>query len=282
MKQFTPTPIRAHIFPAGYRWFFCLLETEEERTLYKRVLSAFSRNEMYVYTPVPSFDFQQVFRIIDSVLADFTILSLPAQNCITRHGDQFLEIQFVMHEYDSSAERRNQTILACQKLVDDIPITIPQIEQFKLLHDRFCRTFTYSPLSNTARDASGPALGGTGVCSGFTRCLKLCLDLLGIPAIAVHGYAGEFRSLPTDKDRHAWCLIQIGDWWFQTDITWDICRSKKGDISYDYFLLSDFEMARDHHLWSTFLGDRTYRLPPCTHSLSSAELARLTAQAKTA
>ena len=69
-----------------------------------------------------------------------------------------------------------------------------------------------------------------------------------IKAIAAEGpcvIAGR-SAFEEDNGNHAWNIVKIGGKAYHLDMTWDINLSRKGHISYEYFLISDQEAARDH------------------------------------
>ena len=49
-----------------------------------------------------------------------------------------------------------------------------------------------------------------------------------------------------DNGNHAWNIVKIGGKAYHLDMTWDINLSRRGHISYKYFLIGDQEAARDH------------------------------------
>lgn len=51
-----------------------------------------------------------------------------------------------------------------------------------------------------------------------------------------------------EKGFHAWNIVSVDNTPYQLDVTWDVGASdiSKGGLSYDYFLLSDDIMNRDH------------------------------------
>ena len=80
------------------------------------------------------------------------------------------------------------------------------------------------------------------VCDGISKTVKLVLNCLNIPCIVVAGQS----AFEEDNGSHAWNIVKIGQIAYHLDMTWDINLSRKGDISYEYFLISDREAARDH------------------------------------
>ena len=80
------------------------------------------------------------------------------------------------------------------------------------------------------------------VCDGISKTVKLVLNSLNIPCIVVAGQS----AFEEDNGSHAWNIVKIGGKAYHLDMTWDINLSRNGRISYEYFLISDQEAARDH------------------------------------
>ncbi len=73
---------------------------------------------------------------------------------------------------------------------------------------------------------------GNGLCESYATAYKLLCSQVGVNSMFVGGTAGGAG--------HAWTLVKIGEHWYHADPTW----------GWDYFLLSDEEMAKDHS-WDT-------------------------------
>lgn len=86
--------------------------------------------------------------------------------------------------------------------------------------------------------AYGTLINGKAVCQGYADTMKLLLNLAGIEAKVVVGYAGE---------PHAWNLVKIDGEYYHLDATWDDPVPDAGDkVRYTYFNLSDEEISKDH------------------------------------
>lgn len=86
--------------------------------------------------------------------------------------------------------------------------------------------------------AYGALIIGRAVCQGYADVMKLLLNLAGIEAQVVVGYAGE---------PHAWNLVKIEGEYYHVDATWDDPVPDAGDkVRYTYFNLSDERMSKDH------------------------------------
>ncbi len=65
------------------------------------------------------------------------------------------------------------------------------------------------------------------------------LQKLGFETKYIVGYVGQ--------EGHAWNLVKLDSQWYHLDTTWnDPVPDRKGAIRYQYFLVDDRTMARDH------------------------------------
>ncbi len=120
-------------------------------------------------------------------------------------------------------------------------------EKEKSVHDFLITALEYDTSTNVVEDipqTSFHALGalntGTAVCNGYAELMALLLNRIGIPCRIVVGTA--------EGVDHSWNMVCIGGEPYLVDVTWDDpVTNLKGDIlRYDYFNLTDDDMARDH------------------------------------
>lgn len=92
----------------------------------------------------------------------------------------------------------------------------------------------------------GVLLKGSAVCEGYAAAFKAFMDELQIPCQLITGTAsssGDFSG-PVN---HAWNIVQIDGIWYQIDTTWDDpVPDRKGEVQYDFFLISDKKMKQTH------------------------------------
>jgi hypothetical protein len=122
-------------------------------------------------------------------------------------------------------------------------------KKVKLIHDWLVINSTYDLTvtnSQSTPDSSYSAVGiilyKTGVCSGYAEAFNIFMTLLGIDSKYVVGTG--------DGVNHAWNLVKLDNKWYQVDVTWDDPVPDNGEISYNYFLVTDSQMAKDHK-WKT-------------------------------
>lgn len=86
----------------------------------------------------------------------------------------------------------------------------------------------------------GALVKGCCVCEGFAHGYKLICDRMHIASIIVTGTA---INADGTREAHAWNITRIDGVTAHIDVTWDTIY---GVGSYDYFNLSDDEIAADH------------------------------------
>ena len=132
--------------------------------------------------------------------------------------------------------------------------------QVKAIHDWIALTITYDApafLNNLLTDQSWQAVLRTGkaVCDGYANVADQMLKIAGFRTVKVNGYArgagtsNLVEENPVDSN-HAWNLVQIHDYWYLLDCTWDsgyldgrITRKK---YSTAYFLIKPEWMIYSH------------------------------------
>lgn len=158
---------------------------------------------------------------------------------ITRGQDATVEYGYQMSQAQlTELDRFIEEVLQGKNFKDDF-------EKIKFVHDFIVSQYRYDTekVPSTAYDIY---IKGYGVCSGYTQLGKLFFDKLGIENKVVIGFA---------KEPHTWNMVKIGEKWYHVDITWDdpIVKGREniGITSYEYFLISEDSIKKDH----TFLEE---------------------------
>ncbi|HEY8892946.1 MAG TPA: DUF5050 domain-containing protein [Clostridium sp.] len=133
-----------------------------------------------------------------------------------------------------------------QEIVNDVTRSdMSELEKELALHEYVVKNTAYdyeNYINQTVPEDSYTAYGvlikGKAVCEGYADTMKLLLNLAGIEAKVVEGYAGE---------SHAWNIVRIDGKYYHLDATWDDPSPDEGNkVRYTYFNLSDVEMAKSH------------------------------------
>lgn len=136
-------------------------------------------------------------------------------------------------------------------------------EEEKLLyvHDFICGSVRYDKLKKEySHEIIGPLGQGVGVCEGIAKSVKLLCDALGVWCVVAISDNNPDKGI---KYRHTWNVVRVGGRYYHLDVTFDNSLGEPAEIRYDYFLLSDKQVFRDHEpvIWPVPActdGDRFY------------------------
>lgn len=117
---------------------------------------------------------------------------------------------------------------------------LSNFEKVKAAHDFIVLSTEYS--SQTINSQYSPytlLTENKAVCQAYALVLFRMLEKLGFEVRYVAGDARE--------QLHAWVLVYLEDAWYHIDVTWDDpVPDKPNEVRYNYFLLSDEQLAEDH------------------------------------
>ncbi|MCS1380567.1 S-layer protein [Lysinibacillus sphaericus] len=147
-----------------------------------------------------------------------------------------IQFQFTYHisqEEEAFTEQTLTTIVASMH-------GLSELEKIQAAHDYIVLTTEYSKDSVGSQYSPYTLLSeGKGVCQAYALVLYRMLDMLGFEVQYVPGKVGE--------QLHAWVLVKLDNEWYHIDVTWDDpLPDRKGEVRYNYFLVSDKQLAQDH------------------------------------
>ena len=117
-------------------------------------------------------------------------------------------------------------------------------EVVKALHDYIVNTTRYDKDHNAASfSANGVFYNKSAVCEGYSEAMCILCYLNGIDCRIVTGYGWHEDGT---CELHAWNKVKIGGTWYNVDATWDDPTGGRDILRYDYFLVSDETLGRDH------------------------------------
>lgn len=135
---------------------------------------------------------------------------------------------------------------------------VSDYEKILNVYRYFIEHFKYTQLNQNDEKFHtmvSPFIYRQSVCEGFAFAFSYIMNRLGFPCGIVSGQS----TLANLEGSHAWNIIKLGNDYFHLDITWDICIKKEDYPFFDYFMLDDSLMRKDHE-WN----DKS--LPLCTNS----------------
>ncbi len=119
-----------------------------------------------------------------------------------------------------------------------------EMEKLFYIHDFICSSVHYDKLKKAySHEIIGPLGQGVGVCEGIAKSFKVLCDALGIWCVIAICDNNPEKNI---KYRHTWNVVKIGGKYYHIDATFDNTLGKPEEIRYDYFLLSDRQVFKDH------------------------------------
>ncbi len=130
--------------------------------------------------------------------------------------------------------------------------------------------------------AISPLLFGIGSCEDYAAAAVVLLRRLGIPAEYVAGLTISVRG---DFVDHAWAVVQLDGQWYHIDPQLEDNVTRRGRLTYRFFLKGDQTMAADHRWGENLIAyygremtaERAanirehWRVPACPNSLPPPE-----------
>lgn len=109
----------------------------------------------------------------------------------------------------------------------------------KAVNDFIVLNTSYGGSTADRYTAYGLMKNKQAVCQGYALVAYKMLEKLDIPVRYVVGNAGN--------QNHAWNKVKVSGVWYNIDMTWnDPTPNSPTEIQYNYFLVSDKQLAKDH------------------------------------
>lgn len=123
---------------------------------------------------------------------------------------------------------------------------LSDFEKVKAAHDFIVLSTAYSSITENSQYSPYTLLTeNKAVCQAYALVLYRMLEKLGFDVRYVAGDARE--------QLHAWVLVNLEGAWYHIDVTWDDpVPDHPNEVQYNYFLVSDEQMAKDHE-WDRML-----------------------------
>ncbi|UTT43547.1 transglutaminase domain-containing protein [Exiguobacterium aurantiacum] len=142
--------------------------------------------------------------------------------------------------YDMNIEEAKQIEARVDQVIADMPDGLNDYEKVKYINDYVVLNTAYKLDSRASPYTPYSILfNGEGVCEGYALTTLLLLEAAGVEARYISGEAGT--------ELHAWNLVKLDGAWYHLDTTWnDPVPNRPGEVGYDYFLVSDATLQKDH------------------------------------
>lgn len=185
------------------------------------------------------------------------------------HPEIFYSVQFKYKYYQGSgnAELIPEYLFEKKKILDHQKAmkarveklarpakNLKEMDQLLYIHDFICRSVRYDKLKKAySHEIIGPLGQGVGVCEGIAKSVKILCDALDVWCVIAICDNNPEKGI---KYRHTWNVVKIGGKYYHMDVTFDNSLGNPEEIRYDYFLLSDKQIFRDHE-------PVIYEMPKC-------------------
>ena len=222
------------------------IETGSVPSLYSSIYNGISSIKPEINVGSFSKDSAVVFETLNSVLQDHPELFYFSYKGSLFWSDGRFEIKYLYSTSTILSMKSQLEQKANQILAQTITPGMSEYEKVKAIHDYLVLNMAYDydnylrgSLPEDSYNVYGALIKGTAVCEGYTEAMIYLLSKLNIETKYVTGTA--------NGGAHAWNKVKIDGAWYNVDATWnDPVPDKKGYVRYDYFLVTDSELAKDH------------------------------------
>jgi hypothetical protein len=164
-----------------------------------------------------------------------------------------ITVNLGVYEYwkDHDLEKAKTDLdIALNSILDKAKAIENDYERILLVHDYLIETNSYddyafehyetmnAEAAARVSSAYGGLTQGKVMCAGYTNAFNLVMHRLGYESFYVSGTA--------DGGAHAWNLIELGGDYYHIDLTWDDLDGEPAEVLYDYFCITDEEIAKTH------------------------------------
>lgn len=167
------------------------------------------------------------------------------EDAFLQYVDYGTHIEFdVSMSYSITPEELSAIYENVERIIGEMPKGLTDYEKIKYVNDYVVDNTVYELESEESPyTAYSILINGEGVCNGYTLATWLLLYALQIENLYVTGNV--------EDELHAWNLVKLEGEWYHLDTTWNDpvymgFFKWLGEPTYDYFLISDEQMKKDH------------------------------------
>lgn len=165
----------------------------------------------------------------------------------TKNDKYYFKCTFTVTYYTTleQEEELDQEITSVLNALDIEDDQLSDAQKVSRIYDYLCKniTYDYETLNDTSYKlkytAYAALINKTAVCQGYATLLYRMLEESDIDCRVVVGTG--------NGEAHAWNLLQVGNWYYFSDATWDSART-----NYGYYLKGSSDFSK-HVAESTFL-----------------------------
>lgn len=237
------------------RYYYQKLNTKEQ-AIYRKFYKGLLAHEEVIALPIRGQLPMDVFgRIYAAVTRDNPLIYYVNQStCKTvtdRHGHTA-----ICPQYFYSREKVRIFNKQIENSINQLAVDLRLFEGSNYdkelkIHDWFCKNIKYDDKGTDIKDLHrvifshniiGVFAKHTAQCEGIAKAVKVLLNAINIKCIVATGKAGIGQKY----EPHAWNIADIDGRFCQLDVTWDMGGSTDGNISYEYFNVTDRVIKKTH------------------------------------
>ncbi|AJK89827.1 MULTISPECIES: transglutaminase domain-containing protein [Lysinibacillus] len=152
-------------------------------------------------------------------------------------GNVSYKIKYLTNQTQEAAVQKKMG----QVLKNIIKPTMTEFDKVKAINDYIVSNTSYGTKTKASPHSAYALLfEGQAVCQGYALAAQAMLSQSGIETKYVVGFVNG-------NEAHAWNLVKVDGKWYHLDTTWnDPLPNRIGASSYDYFLVTDEVLKKDH------------------------------------
>lgn len=189
--------------------------------------------------------------VLEDVLSqdDYLRYTIQGWQCSSRGTTSAADLVFSVNYWETKEQVDYVTQTVNGILANIITTGMNDHQKEKAIHDYIVLHVTYDE-SYAEHSAYAALTLGKTVCQGYALLTYKMLSSAGIENKIVEGTAGG--------SNHSWNLVKLDGNWYHLDVTWDDpIPDKAGRVLYNYYNLTDTEIARTHTWTNTYPAAQT-------------------------
>lgn len=230
---------------------------KSEQAIYKAFYQGVMEQRDIIPIPIKRISQEQFTKIYAAITRDNPLIYYMNQSACNLATDglghtaicpQYFFSKDKVKEYNRKIENAVNSLVAQLKLTEGT-----DYDKALKVHDWFCKNIEYdmqgSDMNELTRVIASHNIIGVfahhkAQCEGIAKAVKVLLNSVDVKCIVATGMANSKR----ENGPHAWNIVNLNNTPYHLDVTWDIGarKPKSGDVSYDYFNISDELISIDH------------------------------------
>lgn len=231
------------------------IEIDNKRDLEKAIQQAMEKADNSLQITYTGADVESIYRNItpislavgngnDEILG--ILQSVSTSSSLKSVGGKPVSAEFKLNlDYFTTKDKKKKADAELKKRAQIIKKTHKrQFDRVKAVNDYLVLNTTYGGKTDDRYTAYGLLNNHIAVCQGYATAAYTLLKELGFEVRYVVGVAYDERGNARD---HAWNKVKVDGKWYNLDVTWnDPVPNRPNHVSYNYFLLSDKALNKDH------------------------------------